>query len=163
MSSKKHYPRIFEDVPTNITEEYELLELLGEGNFAKVRKARHKKTKKEVAVKMIEKEKIVTDRKQLLAMFNEIVIMRNIQHPNIIKLIEVYETEDKLCLIMQLVTGGLLLVVILFVLGELFDRIAELGSYSERDASLTILSVLRAIKYLHDKGIAHRDLKVYSP
>jgi serine/threonine protein kinase len=36
--------------------------------------------------------------------------------------------------------------------GELFDRIAELGSYSERDASLTILSVLRAIKYLHDKG-----------
>jgi MAP/microtubule affinity-regulating kinase len=105
--SGKQYPRIFEDVPTNITEEYELLEQLGEGNFAKVRKARHIKTKKEVAVKLIDKATIVTDRKQLLAMFNEIVIMRNVQHPNIIKLMEVYETDDKLCLVMQLVTGGL--------------------------------------------------------
>lgn len=148
MNGNEIMPRIFEDVPTNITEEYDLLEQLGEGNFAKVRKARHNKTKKEVAVKMIDKRKIVSDRKQLISLFNEIVIMRNVQHPNIIKLLEVYETDDKLCLIMQLVTGG-----------ELFDRIAELGSYSERDASLTMLSLLRAIKYLHDKGIVHRDLK----
>jgi calcium/calmodulin-dependent protein kinase I len=50
---------------------------------------------------------------------------------------------------MELVSGG-----------ELFDRIADKGSYSERDASLIMLPLFNAVKYLHSKGIAHRDLKV---
>jgi len=44
--------------------------------------------------------------------------------------------------------------------GELFDRIVEKGSYTERDASHLIRQVLEAVDYMHDKGIVHRDLKV---
>lgn len=74
--------------------------------------------------------------------------MKSLKHPYIIQLYDVYETDDKLCLIMELVTGG-----------ELFDRIVDRGPYTERDASLLMNNLFHAIKYMHDKGIAHRDLK----
>ena len=44
--------------------------------------------------------------------------------------------------------------------GELFDRIVEKGSYTERDASLLIRQVLEAVDFMHEKGVVHRDLKV---
>ena len=44
--------------------------------------------------------------------------------------------------------------------GELFDRIVEKGSYSEKDASYLIRQVLEAVDYMHDQGVVHRDLKV---
>ncbi|KAA6390816.1 MAG: putative Calcium/calmodulin-dependent protein kinase type 1 [Streblomastix strix] len=129
----KQLPKLIEGVPSNLLENYEILELLGEGSFAKVRKAKNKKTGQFVAVKFIDKHKVVSDPRQ----------------PFIIKLFEVYELENKLCLVMELVTGG-----------ELLNRITIQGSYSERDASLIMLSLFQAIKYMHDRGIAHRDLKL---
>lgn len=62
---------------------------------------------------------------------------------------QLLETEDKLYLVMELVTGG-----------ELFDKILAKGSYSEKDACLIITKILSAVQYLHNLGIAHRDLKV---
>jgi serine/threonine protein kinase len=62
---------------------------------------------------------------------------------------------------MDLVTGGLnSYTIYIFIEGELFDKIINLGSYSERDASLVMLALFRTVKYMHDQGIAHRDLKV---
>jgi len=80
----------------------------------------------------------------------EIEIMRMIEHPNIISLHEVFEDKatKKIYLVMELVTGG-----------ELFDRIVDRGSYSEKDASELIAKVISAVRYLHKKGIIHRDLK----
>uniref|UniRef100_A0A8D0L5R2 Calcium/calmodulin dependent protein kinase I n=1 Tax=Sphenodon punctatus TaxID=8508 RepID=A0A8D0L5R2_SPHPU len=72
-----------------------------------------------------------------------------IKHPNIVALDDIYESGGHLYLIMQLVSGG-----------ELFDRIVEKGFYTERDASQLIRQILDAVKYLHDLGIVHRDLKV---
>jgi serine/threonine protein kinase len=129
-------------------ENFEVLELLGEGHFAKVKRAKHKESGQFVAIKFIDKQQIISDEHQLSALFSEINIMKSLKHPHIVRLLDVYETDDKLCLIMELVTGG-----------ELFDKIVERGSYSERDASLLMVAMFHAVKYLHSKGIAHRDLK----
>ncbi|KAH7822669.1 putative CAMK/CAMK1 protein kinase [Monocercomonoides exilis] len=141
-------PKLVEGVPSNLTENFEILELLGEGHFAKVRKARHKASGKYVAIKFIDKRQIISDPHQLISLFSEINIMKSLKHPHIIRLLDVYETDDKLCLITELATGG-----------ELFDKIVDRGSYSERDASLLMLSLFNALRYLHSKNIAHRDLK----
>ncbi|XP_011640496.1 calcium/calmodulin-dependent protein kinase type 1 isoform X1 [Pogonomyrmex barbatus] len=82
---------------------------------------------------------------------------RWLTHPNIVQLLETYEDKHKVYLVMELVTGG-----------ELFDRIVEKGSYTEKDASGLIRQVLEAVDYMHDQGVVHRDLKpenllYYSP
>ncbi|KAA6391415.1 MAG: putative Calcium/calmodulin-dependent protein kinase type 1 [Streblomastix strix] len=141
-------PKLIQGVPSNLTANYDVLEFLGEGSFAKVKKGKNKKTGQFVAIKFINKSNIVTDPRQIESLFNEINIMKSMNHPAIISLYEVYELDDKLCLVMELVTGG-----------QLLDKIIDRGSYSERDASQLMLSIFQAIKYMHDRGIAHRDLK----
>jgi calcium/calmodulin-dependent protein kinase I len=79
----------------------------------------------------------------------EVAIHRDLNHPNVIRLFDIYETPQKIFLIMELVSGG-----------ELFDRIIDRGHFSEADASDLVRSIVRAVKYLHEKGIVHRDLKV---
>mmetsp|Transcript_11236 Transcript_11236/g.38336 ORF Transcript_11236/g.38336 Transcript_11236/m.38336 type:complete len:261 (+) Transcript_11236:263-1045(+) len=74
--------------------------------------------------------------------------MKKVNHPNCIKLIEVFDEKTRLYIVLELVTGG-----------ELFDRIITKGSYSEREAAILIESVVRAIAYLHQVGVVHRDLK----
>ncbi|KAG5348272.1 CMK1 kinase, partial [Acromyrmex charruanus] len=82
---------------------------------------------------------------------------RWLTHPNIVQLLETFEDKHKVYLVMELVTGG-----------ELFDRIVEKGSYTEKDASGLIRQVLEAVDYMHEQGVVHRDLKpenllYYSP
>ncbi|KAA6388415.1 MAG: putative Calcium/calmodulin-dependent protein kinase type 1 [Streblomastix strix] len=140
--------KLLDGVPSNLFENYEVMEQLGEGHFAKVKKAKNKHSGQLVAIKFIDKNQIVSDEHQLESLFSEISIMQSMKHPHIVHLYEVYETNDKLCLVMELVTGG-----------ELFDKISEHGAYTERDTSLLMHALFNAVKYMHDRGIAHRDLK----
>ncbi|KAG5462332.1 MAG: kinase-like domain-containing protein, partial [Olpidium bornovanus] len=79
---------------------------------------------------------------------SEIDILTKVQHPNVISLYRMFESEQKIFLVMQLVTGG-----------ELFDRILARGHYTEADAARIVHPILSAVEYLHEMGIAHRDLK----
>nr|XP_027226254.1 calcium/calmodulin-dependent protein kinase type 1-like isoform X1 [Penaeus vannamei] len=98
-----------------------------------------------VAIKIIDKKALKGKEDSLE---NEIKVLRRLTHPNIVQLLETFEDKHKVYLVMELVTGG-----------ELFDRIVEKGSYTEKDASHLIRQVLEAVDYMHDQGVVHRDLK----
>jgi len=129
-----------------LLEKYELKKELGRGAFSVVRLGINKKTKDKFAIKIIERNDVGEAFEKNLKM--ETDILRRVDHPNIIKLEEMIEAENKLYFVMELVTGG-----------ELFDRIVEKGSYSEDDAKVLVRKIVSAISYLHGLNIAHRDLK----
>jgi len=128
-----------------VLEHYDILEKLGSGTFATVKLARDKKTGEKWAAKIINK-KAAGANMDMLA--REVEIMQTVSHKNVIYMREMFDTPTKLYLMMELVTGG-----------ELFDRIVNRGSYSEKDASEVVRQIVEAIEYLHGIGIVHRDLK----
>ncbi|XP_021917742.1 calcium/calmodulin-dependent protein kinase type 1 isoform X3 [Zootermopsis nevadensis] len=143
------------DKQPSVEDKYNLKELLGTGAFSEVRLAESKeKPGLMFAVKIIDKKALKGKEDSLE---NEIKVLRRLKHPNIVQLLETFEDKHKVYLIMELVTGG-----------ELFDRIVEKGSYTEKDASDLIRQVLEAVDYMHEQGVVHRDLKpenllYYSP
>lgn len=129
----------------SITDKYIIQEELGRGAFSIVKLAIEKETGNKFAVKMINKSTVGQD---LVRLQTEIEILKKVNHPNIICLKDIIDTKNCLFLVTELVTGG-----------ELFDKIVELGSYSEKDAANLVAKMVSAIDYLHDIGIVHRDLK----
>ncbi len=122
---------------------------LGHGHYGVVRKCMDRETKNWFAIKSIRKAKV----KKIEVLKREIQILREVKHPNIIELVDVFEDAKYLHLVTELCTGG-----------ELFDRIiakssSPEGHYSEHDAASIIKAILDAIAYCHSKGIVHRDLK----
>ena len=144
-----------DDKSPSVEDKYVLKELLGTGAFSEVRLADSKdKPGLMFAVKIIDKKALKGKEDSLE---NEIKVLRRLKHPNIVQLLETFEDKHKVYLVMELVTGG-----------ELFDRIVEKGSYTEKDASGLIRQVLEAVDYMHVQGVVHRDLKpenllYYSP
>jgi len=132
-------------VPT-VEDKYTLKDLLGTGAFSQVRLAESKEHPGELyAIKVIDKKALKGKEDSLE---NEIRVLRRLDHPNVVKLLEAYESKSYVYLVMELVTGG-----------ELFDRIVEKGSYTEKDAADLIRQVLSAVAYMHSMGVVHRDLK----
>jgi len=135
-------PRVAEKIDNN----YDIGEEIGRGAFSVVKRARHRRTGIDYAVKFIEKK--LVDKQDLILLGREIEIMKKLEHSNVLKLQEVYETEDIIALVMELVNGG-----------ELFYKIVEKGNYSEKDAAKIVGQMIKGVEYLHGEGIAHRDLK----
>ncbi|XP_052353703.1 serine/threonine-protein kinase MARK2 isoform X1 [Oncorhynchus keta] len=125
---------------------YRLLKTIGKGNFAKVKLARHVLTGKEVAVKIIDKTQLNSSSLQKL--FREVRIMKLLNHPNIVKLFEVIETEKTLYLVMEYASGG-----------EVFDYLVAHGRMKEKEARAKFRQIVSAVQYCHQKCIVHRDLK----
>ncbi|XP_078516657.1 serine/threonine-protein kinase MARK2 isoform X13 [Lissotriton helveticus] len=125
---------------------YRLLKTIGKGNFAKVKLARHVLTNKEVAVKIIDKTQLNSSSLQKL--FREVRIMKVLNHPNIVKLFEVIETEKTLYLVMEYASGG-----------EVFDYLVAHGRMKEKEARAKFRQIVSAVQYCHQKLIVHRDLK----
>jgi len=130
----------------SIDDAYKVGEEIGRGAFSVVKRAVHKKSGEEVAIKFIEKKFV--DKQDLMLLAREIDIMKKVEHANVLKLREVFETDETIALVMELVTGG-----------ELFYKIVEKGNYSEKDAANIVLQMINGVEYLHGEGIAHRDLK----
>ncbi|KAM4050751.1 serine/threonine-protein kinase DCLK2 isoform 3-T3 [Anomaloglossus baeobatrachus] len=128
-----------------ILEKYKIGKVIGDGNFAVVKECVERSTGREYALKIIDKAKCC-GKEHLIE--NEVSILRQVKHPNIIMLIEEMDTTTELYLVMELVKGG-----------DLFDAITSSTKYTERDASAMIYNLASAMKYLHSLHIVHRDIK----
>uniref|UniRef100_A0A3P9LSD8 non-specific serine/threonine protein kinase n=1 Tax=Oryzias latipes TaxID=8090 RepID=A0A3P9LSD8_ORYLA len=115
---------------------YRLLKTIGKGNFAKVKLARHVLTGREV------------NAISSLRLFREVRIMKILNHPNIVKLFEVIETEKTLYLVMEYASGG-----------EVFDYLVAHGRMKEKEARSKFRQIVSAVQYCHQRRIVHRDLK----
>ncbi|XP_029932603.1 serine/threonine-protein kinase MARK2 isoform X7 [Myripristis murdjan] len=152
LSGRSSMPRCRNSVATTTADEqphignYRLLKTIGKGNFAKVKLARHVLTGKEVAVKIIDKTQLNSSSLQKL--FREVRIMKLLNHPNIVKLFEVIETDKTLYLVMEYASGG-----------EVFDYLVAHGRMKEKEARAKFRQIVSAVQYCHQKCIVHRDLK----
>ncbi|XP_034672040.1 serine/threonine-protein kinase par-1 [Drosophila subobscura] len=125
---------------------YDIERTIGKGNFAVVKLARHRITKNEVAIKIIDKSQL--DQINLQKVYREVEIMKRLKHPHIIKLYQVMETKNMIYIVSEYASQG-----------EIFDYIAKYGRMSESAARFKFWQIISAVEYCHKKGIVHRDLK----
>lgn len=136
--TKMQYPNL---------DNYEVLEKMGEGAFSIVYKARHVASGKLVAIKILRKFQM--DQAQKQAVLKEITIMRQLNHPNVVRFIEFIDSSDYYYIVQELAVGG-----------EIFTSIVNYTYFSEDLARHVIVQVAHAIRYLHEEvGIVHRDIK----
>ncbi|NXT68387.1 DAPK1 kinase, partial [Chaetops frenatus] len=120
------------------------------GQFAIVKKCREKSTGQQFAAKFIKKRRTKSSRRGVSRedIEREVGILKEIRHPNVITLHDVYENKTDVILILELVAGG-----------ELFDFLAEKESLTEEEATEFLKQILNGVQYLHSLQIAHFDLK----
>ncbi|KAL5229275.1 hypothetical protein ABZP36_017540 [Zizania latifolia] len=126
---------------------YEIGRTLGEGNFGKVKYARHLATGGHFAIKILDRNKILSLRfdDQIR---REIGTLKLLKHPNVVRLHEVAASKTKIYMVLEFVNGG-----------ELFDKIAVKGKLSEHEGRRLFQQLIDGVSYCHDKGVYHRDLK----
>ena len=129
----------------NPTKKYEILSKLGSGSFGSVYLARNKYTNEKVAMKQIKKSSanLLSDGE----ITDEIEILKNLDHPDIVRIIESFNTKNSYILITEYCEGG-----------ELFDQVKN--QLSETQIAVIFKQVLSGLAYLHSNNIVHRDLKL---
>ena len=129
--------------------DYILGQTLGEGEFGKVKMGWKKDSSVQVAIKLIRKESLQSNTTRLPKIYREIGILRDLQHPNIVRLHEFVETERHMGIILEYASGG-----------ELFDYILNHRYLKDPAARRLFAQLVSGVGYLHKKGIVHRDLKL---
>jgi protein-serine/threonine kinase len=129
--------------------EYMLGQTLGEGEFGKVKLGWKKDGSVQVAIKLIRRESVATNPSRLPKIYREISILRELSHPNIVRLHEMVETDRHIGIILEYASGG-----------ELFDYILNHRYLKDPAARRLFAQLVSGIGYLHKKGIVHRDLKL---
>lgn len=106
----------------------------------------HKSTGLSFAIKVVTKSQLTAE--DLAALEDEIAVLKELEHTNIIRLYDVFDERQKYYLVTEKMIGG-----------ELFDRIVQKSFYNEREARDTCRVLFEALEYCHARQIAHRDLK----
>ncbi|VDL90125.1 unnamed protein product, partial [Schistocephalus solidus] len=131
--------------PEDVARRYEVGSVIGDGNFAIVRVARNRSTGQNCAIKIVDKFRIEGKERMLR---RELRILRRCNHTNIVKLQEEFETPTQFYLVMELVEGG-----------DLFELISKCRRFPEKESSVMVTDIAKALLYLHTRSIVHRDLK----
>jgi serine/threonine protein kinase len=123
-----------------------LLSQLGSGAFSVVKEGLMKSTGESYAIKIVTKSKLTEEDE--VALMDEIDVLKEMKHPNIIRLYDTFDEKDFYYLVTEKMLGG-----------ELFDRIVQKSYYNEKEARDTCVVLFEAIRYCHSRKVAHRDLK----
>ena len=129
--------------------EYILGQTLGEGEFGKVKLGWKRGGEVQVAIKLIRRETLGQNPSRLPKIYREVSILRGLEHPNIVKLHEMIETQPYIGIILEYASGG-----------ELFDYILKNRYLKDHTARKLFAQLVSGVGYLHKKGIVHRDLKL---
>jgi serine/threonine protein kinase len=120
---------------------------LGSGATGKVKLATNEKTGQKVAIKVINKKNLKAKQMEE-EIKREIAIMKQLKHPNVVKLFEVLDSKENIYMVLELVTGG-----------ELFGKILSSEKFSEDQGRKFFQQIISGLDYCHKNGVAHRDLK----
>ncbi|ORX46283.1 Pkinase-domain-containing protein [Hesseltinella vesiculosa] len=132
--------------PKDLLRQYKVTKkTLGVGSFAVVKECIHRHSDQAYALKIIMKSAL-SGRESMLDV--ELDILKQVQHPNIISMHDLFETDEAVYIITDLALGG-----------ELFQQLLSKGSYTEKDAAHLVTQILNGVAYLHDHDIIHRDIK----
>ena len=127
--------------------DYMIKETIGKGTFSKVKLGINKITGEKVAIKILDKTKIL-EKEDLDRIIREMSILSKMDHENVIKVFQIFEDSKNFLIIMEYCEGG-----------ELFNYIVKKGRLPEKEASFFFYQIINGVEYIFSKGIAHRDLK----
>ncbi|CAN0310886.1 unnamed protein product, partial [Ectocarpus sp. 8 AP-2014] len=137
-------------------DDFDVGQELGKGGFAVVYRARVRSTGLEVALKVVDKHRAAEHLRGTATMANEVRLHWGLRHPAVVELLEFFEDERFVYLVLELCGGG-----------DLYRRLRGAGSSSgssgpldEREAAGYMGQLLAGLQYLHESGIMHRDLKL---
>jgi hypothetical protein len=135
-------------VMTDFPNDFAIEKEIGSGNYAVVYVGRQLTSNRQVAIKSLLKSALVTSPRTISALITEVHIMKKLKHRRVLRLLGIYEDDEKLYLILEHAGGG-----------DLFHRLLAKGRFSEAKAAEFMRELLDAIAYMHRNGIVHRDLK----
>ncbi|EEH09827.1 protein kinase [Histoplasma capsulatum G186AR] len=129
--------------------DYVLGQTIGEGEFGKVKLGWKKDGSVQVAIKLLRRESLGNNPSRLPKIYREISILKELSHPNIVRLHEMAETDRHIGIVLEYASGG-----------ELFDYILNHRYLKDNPARRLFAQLVSGVGYLHKKGIVHRDLKL---
>jgi len=127
---------------------YKIGKMLGKGAFGRVNWGLHRLTRRLVAVKAINME-FMKDESSKKKMNNEISILKILRHPNVVKLLETFDTDKHHLIVMELCPGG-----------DLLNYVRKRRKLNEKYAKFVFKQIMEGLAYLHDNGVVHRDIKL---
>ena len=143
---KEKLSKVF--IQSDFHTKFDAIKMIGKGSFARVYLVQDNKTNLKYAVKAFSKEYLQSQTKGKESLMNEILIMKALNHPNVMKLEEIHESKNSIYLVLELLEGG-----------ELFNYISSRNKLTMKEVHRIMKCLLEALKYLDEKGIMHRDLK----
>ncbi len=148
ISENVRYIERFKEIPKTTAECYKMIRALGKGSFGRVTLCLHKLTGKHVAIKSIDKARM-QDESAKRKILREVYILKTIRHANVIRLLEVFETEHHVHIVMEHAAGG-----------DLLQFVKKRRRLAEPEAKQIFRQIVYGLGHIHSRSVLHRDIKL---